>query len=41
MDSYQDFEYSISRRVFGRDLVFYYSTKSKKVRFDFAGAGWQ
>jgi hypothetical protein len=41
LDSYRDFEYSISRRVFGRDLVFYYSTKSKKLRFDFAGGGWQ
>jgi hypothetical protein len=41
VDSYQDFEYSVSRKVFGRDLAFYYSTKTKKLRFDFAGAGWQ
>ena len=41
VDSYRDFEYSVSRKVFGRDLAFYYSTKTKKVRFDFAGAGWQ
>ena len=41
IDSYRDFEYSISRKVFGRDLAFYYSTKTKKVRFDFAGTGWQ
>ena len=40
IDSYRDFEYSISRKVFGRDLAFFYSTKTKKVRFDFAGAGW-
>ena len=41
VDSYRDFEYSISRKVFGRDLAFFYSTKTKKVRFDFAGGGWQ
>jgi len=41
VDSYRDFEYSVSRKVFGRDLAFYYSTKSKKLRFDFAGAGWR
>lgn len=41
VDSYSDFEYSVSRKVFGRDLAFYYSTKSKKLRFDFAGAGWR
>ena len=41
IDSYRDFEYSISRKVFGRDLAFYYSTKTKKLRFDFAGGGWQ
>ena len=41
VDSYRDFEYSVSRKVFGRDLAFYYSTKTKKVRFDFAGAAWQ
>jgi len=41
VDSYRDFEYSVSRKVFGRDLAFYYSTKTKKVRFDFAGAGWR
>lgn len=40
-DSYQDIEYSVSRRLFGRDLLFYYSAKSKKLRFDFAGAAWQ
>ncbi len=26
VDSYRDFEYSVSRKVFGRDLAFYYST---------------
>lgn len=41
IDSYRDFEYSVSRKVFGRDLAFYYSTKTKKVRFDFAGAAFQ
>ena len=41
LDSYQDFEYSVSRKIFGRDFVLYYSTQSKKVRFDFAGGGWQ
>jgi hypothetical protein len=40
-DSYQDVEYSISRRILGRDLTFYYSTRTKKVNFDFAGLGWQ
>ena len=40
-DSYQDLEYSVSRRLFGRDFVLYYSTKSKRIRFDFAGAGWR
>ncbi len=38
-DSYQDVEYSVSRRVLGRDLTFYYSTRTKKVSFDFAGLG--
>ena len=37
VNSYSETEYSVSRRFFGRDLVFYYSTKSKKVRFDFGG----
>ena len=37
LNTYQDTEYSVSRRFFGRDLVFYYSTKSKKLRFDFGG----
>lgn len=41
INSYRDFEYSVSRKVFGRDLAFYYSTKTKKLRFDFAGAAWQ
>jgi hypothetical protein len=41
VDSYRDFEYSVSRKVFGRDLAFYYSTKTKKLRFDFAGSGWR
>ena len=41
VDSYQDVEYSVSRRLFGRDFVLYYSTRAKKIRFDFAGAGWQ
>ncbi len=39
-DSYQDVEYSVSRRVLGRDLTFYYSTRTKKINFDFAGIGW-
>ena len=38
-DSYQDIEYSVSRRILGRDLTFYYSTRTKKVSFDFAGIG--
>ncbi len=40
-DSYHDTEYSISRRILGRDLTFYYSTRTKKINFDFAGLGWQ
>ena len=40
-DHYSDLEYSVTRRVLGRDLVFYYSNRSKKIRFDFAGGGWQ
>ncbi len=40
-DRYSDVEYSITRRVLGRDLVFYYSNRAKKIRFDFAGTGWQ
>ena len=40
LESYQDTEYSVSRRFFGRDLVFYYSTKSKKLRFDFGGVNF-
>lgn len=40
-DRYSDIEYSVTRRVLGRDLVFYYSNRAKKIRFDFAGAGWQ
>ena len=40
LDSYRDTEYSVSRRFFGRDLVFYYSTKSKKLRFDFGGVNF-
>ena len=39
-DSYQDVEYSVSRRFWGRDLTFYYSTRTKKINFDFAGLGW-
>lgn len=39
-NSYSDTEYSISRRFFGRDLVFYYSTKAKKLRFDFGGVNF-
>ena len=39
-DNYQDFEYSVSRRLLGRDLTFYYSTRTKKINFDFAGVGW-
>ena len=40
-DRYSDVEYSVTRRVLGRDLVFYYSNRTKKIRFDFAGAAWQ
>lgn len=40
-DSYQDVEYSVSRRIGGRDLTFYYSTRTKKINFDFAGLGWR
>jgi len=40
-DSYQDVEYSVSRRVWGRDLTFYYSTRTKKINFDFAGIGFR
>ena len=40
-DSYQDVEYSVSRRIWGRDLTFYYSTRTKKINFDFAGIGWR
>ncbi len=40
-DRYSDVEYSITRRILGRDLVFYYSNRAKKIRFDFAGTGWQ
>jgi len=40
LNSYQETEYSVSRRFFGRDLVFYYSTKSKKLRFDFGGVNF-
>ena len=40
-DTYQDVEYSVSRRILGRDLTFYYSTRTKKINFDFAGLGWQ
>ncbi len=39
-DSYQDVEYSVSHRILGRDLTFYYSTRNKKINFDFAGLGW-
>lgn len=41
VDNYQDLEYSVSRKIFGRDFVLYYSTQAKKIRFDFAGGGWQ
>ena len=40
LDSYRDVEYLVSRRIFGRDLVFYYSTKTKKLRFDLAGSSF-
>lgn len=40
LDSYRDVEYLVSRRILGRDLVFYYSTKTKKVNFDFAGTAF-
>lgn len=40
-DSYQDVEYSVSRRILGHDLTFYYSTRTKKINFDFAGLGWR
>ena len=38
LDSYRDVQYLVSRRILGRDLIFYYSTKSKKLSFDFAGS---
>ncbi len=40
LDSYQEVEYLVSRRVFGHDLVFYYSNRTKKLRFDFAGSSF-
>ena len=40
LDSYQEVEYLVSRRVLGHDLVFYYSNKTKKLRFDFAGSSF-
>ncbi len=40
-DNYQDIEYSVSRRILGRDLTFYYSSRTKKINFDFAGIGFQ
>jgi len=40
LNSYRDVEYLVSRRILGRDLVFYYSTKTKKLNFDFAGAAF-
>ncbi len=37
--TYREDQLSLSRRVLGRDLVFTYSTKTKKVRFDLAASG--
>lgn len=35
---YSETELSVTRRVLGRDLVFVYSTKTKKLRFDLAAS---
>ena len=40
LDSYRDVQYLVSRRILGRDLIFYYSTKNKKLSFDFAGSAF-
>lgn len=37
---YSEIEYSLSRRILGRDLIFYYSTKTKKVRFDLGASSF-
>ncbi len=37
--SYQETQLSLTRRFLGRDLVFTYSTKTKKVIFDLAASG--
>lgn len=37
--SYQETQISLTRRILGRDIVFTYSTKTKKVIFDLAASG--
>jgi len=41
VDRYSDVQYSVSRRVLGRDLIVFYSPRTHRLSFDFAGAGWQ
>jgi len=36
---YRENQFSVTRRVLGRDLIFTYSTQTKKVRFDLASLG--
>lgn len=36
---YSETQLSVARRVLGRDLIFTYSSKTKKLRFDFASLG--
>lgn len=36
---YSETQLSVTRRVLGRDLIFTYSSKTKKLRFDFASLG--
>ena len=37
--NYQETQMSLTRRILGRDIVFTYSTKTKKVIFDLAASG--
>ncbi len=37
--SYQETQLSLTRRILGRDIVFTYSTKTKKLIFDLAASG--
>jgi len=41
VDRYSDVQYSVSRRILGRDLIVFYSPRTRRLSFDFAGAGWQ